>query len=412
MNLKGMTVGLSVLAAVAAIGFTAGGFHTVDNGEYVVVKSVSGSTKIIDEPGWYVNYGTETYYPDYMTLDFGGDRNASADASIAPIAVKYAEGGQGNIRGNVQVALPKLQEQRMALHEKFHGPKAFMSQLVTNTTGEALTFTAGLMESQEAYMTHRAQFRTAAKDQLQKGLYATKMEKMTRVDSKGGEVVSIKAIPLTDEAGKTVRQDDSPFAQFGVTVTQFNIQDWDFEKATMDRIAEKRDAENKVITSRARTETAEQDKKEAEAIAAKNKAIKEGQAQAAAAVQIVNANRDKELAVIVAQRKVDVAKELKNQRGAELEAARLEAKAIEVMSVAEAEAADRKIKAGGVLSAEQRTQIAINEAWADAYARKAVPQYNVGDNGQGGSSMDSTQQAMQTLTLKAAQDLVAKPAGK
>lgn len=406
MKMKHAFLALASVAAVGAGIFTVGGLHTIDNGEYAVVKSFNGTTKIIDEPGWFVNYGTETFYPDYMSMDFGGDRDAAASLVISPMAVKYAEGGQGTIKGNVQIQMPVLEVDRMRLHEKFGGKKAFMSQLIQNTTGEALTFTAGLMESQEAYMTHRAQFRTYAKDQLQKGLYATRMEEMVRKDSKGEDVKTIKAVPLKGTDGKFLRQDNSPFSQFGVIVTQFNIQDWDFEKATMDRIAEKRDAENKVITSRARTETAEQDKKEAEAIAAKNKAIAEGNAQAKAAVQVVNANRDKQLAVIAAKRKVDVAKELKNQRGAELEAAKLEAQSITVMSKAEAAAKDRLIKSGGKLSAEQQTRIEINKAWAEAYAKKAVPQYNVGDTAQAGSSMDATQGAMQTLALKAASQMV------
>lgn len=406
MGFKKVLLGLSVVAAIGAVGFTVGGFHTIDNGEYAVVKSVNGTTTIIDQPGWFVNYGTETYYPDFMSMDFGGEANAGASLNIAPVAVKYSEGGQGTIKGNVQIQLPLTTEDRMRLHEKFGSKGVFIKQLVQNATGEALTFTAGLMESQEAYMTHRAQFRTAAKDQLQKGLYATEMQEITRQDSKGDDVVSIKAIPLMNNDGSYIRQDNSPFAQFGVVVTQFNIQDWDFEKATMDRIAEKRDAENKVITSRARTETAEQDKKEAEAIAAKNKAVKEGAANALAAVQVVEAKRDKELAEIEAQKKVSVAKELIAQRQNELAATRLAAEARTVEAKAEAEARDLLIKSGGKLTAEQQTAIEINTVWADAYAKKAVPQYNVGDTDLAGSSMDSTQSAMQTLSLKAATQLV------
>lgn len=410
MNMKGAFLGLAAAAVLGAGGFTIGGFHTLDNGEYAVVKSFNGTTTIKDEPGWFVNYGTETYYPDYMTLDFGGDRNASADLNANPISVKYAEGGMGTILGNVQVALPTNNDDRMALHEKFHGPKAFINQLVMNTTGEAMSFTAGLMESQEAYMTHRAQFRTAAKDQLLNGLYATKMDKIERKNAKGEVEVSFKAVPLMKE-GKHLRQDVSPFAQFGVKVTQFNIQDWDFEKATMDRIAEKRDAENKVITSRARTETAEQEKKEAEAIAAKNKAVREGEAQAKAAVLVVNAQRDKELAVIGAQKQVETAKQLKLQRAEELEATKLEALAITVKSKAEAAAADRKIKAGGQLSAEQQTRIAIAKEIGSAFASAQRPStvvLNGGSSENGELTGTSIDGFLQTMTAATATNLSVK----
>lgn len=389
MNLGKSLLALGVVAGLIGGGFVVGGFHSIDNGEYAVVKSFNGDTKIIDQPGWYVNYGTETYYPDYMTLDFGGD-GQNADENIEPISVKYSEGGMGQVKGNVQVALPVNNTDRLALHEKYHGPNAFMSQLVVNSTGEALTFTAGLMESQEAYMTHRAQFRTQTKDQLTKGLYATKMETITRLDSKGGKVDSIKAIPLMKD-GKHVRQDASPFAQFGVTVTQFNIQDWDFEAATMKRIAEKRDAENKVITSRARTETAEQDKKEAEAIAAKNSAIAEGKANVIKARAVIGAQQAKELAVIKAQRQVATAEEMVKQRDAELQATQLESKAILVKAKAQAKAADLKIKAGGALSAEQRTRIQIATVLADGFAKAQRPTTLVTSGGSDNGELTGTE---------------------
>lgn len=401
---------LALAATVVTGGFVIGGFHTIDIGEYDVVKSFSGKTSIKDKPGWYVNYGTETTYPKFVSMDFSGSPEAQASLVIQPMQVKYAEGGMGTIEGNVQIEMPSDYENRMKIHNKFGSKDAFMRQLIRNATGEALTFTAGLMESQEAYMTHRAQFRTAAKDQLVEGLYATTMVTTTRQDAKGDDVSTITARPLKGSDGSYRRQDDSPLEQYGVLLTQFNIQDWNFEQATMERIAEKRDAENKVITSRARTETAEQDKKEAEAIAAKNKAIAEGQAEAAAAVQIVEAERDKELAEIKAKRAVSVAKELEEQRRNELAAAKLEAEAIDVLSKAEAAAADRKIQAGGELSAEQRTRIQIAKDLANGYAKAVRPTTVVVGGGatEAGSELTATSMDtfMQTMTAATAQGMV------
>ena len=407
MSKSKVLVGLALFASVITGGFVVGGFHSIDLGEYHVVKSFNGATSIKDKPGWYVNWGTEEVYPKFLSMDFSGSEAAKGSLVISPFGVKYSEGGTGTIEGNVQIEMPSDKENRMKIHNKFGSKAGFMSQLIRNATGEALTFTAGLMESQEAYMTHRAQFRTAAKDQLVAGLYATNMVPTTRTDAKGDDVITITAEPRMSN-GQFVRQDESPLTQYGVLLTQFNIQDWNFEEATMTRIAEKRDAENKVITSRARTETAEQDKKEAEAIAAKNKAIKECAAEAAAAVQLVNAERDKKLAIIAAKKKVSVAKELEQQRKNELAAARLEAQAIEVMSIAEAEAADRKIEAGGTLSSEQRTRIQIAKDVAAAYA-KAVRPSTVVISGSDGASGELTGTSidtfMQTMTASKALDM-------
>jgi hypothetical protein len=406
--MKSMFIALAILTISIAGAFTVAGFHTVDIGQYYVVKSFNGDTSIEDKPGWFFNYGTETPYPNFLSMDFTGNPTASASLVLSPFSVKYAEGGTGTIEGNVQIQMPTDYESRMKIHTKFGSKEGFMSSLIRNTTGEALTFTAGLMESQEAYMTHRAQFRTAAKDQLLGGLYATQMVKTTRVDAKGDNITTTTAAPKVED-GKFIRQDQSPLAQYGVTLTQFNIQDWNFEPATMSRIAEKRDAENKVITSRARTETAEQDKKEAEAIADKNKAIAEGEAQALAVVQVVNANRDKALAEIVAAQHVAVALALADQRENELKAKTLEAQGIDVISKAEAAAADRKIKAGGTLSAEQQTRIEIAQVIAKGYADAKRPTTVVVSGGESasgeltGTSMDAF---MQTMTAASAKNMI------
>ena len=410
-NMSKLATAGIVLGSLVVGGFILGGFHSVKMGEYHVVKTFNGSVSVKAEPGWYVNYGDETVWPQYMTYDFGGEANASADYITPPLGVKYAEGGLGTIKGNIQVQLPMDTENRLLIHRKFGSPAAFISQLVQNTTGEAMSFTAGFMESQEAYMTQRALFRSYAKDQLTKGLYATSQERIVRTDAMGADEVTIKAVPNVDAKGQFVRADVSPFAQFGVTVTQFNIQDWDFQQATMDRIAEKRDAENKAITSRARTETAEQEKKEAVALAAKLKAETEGKAQAEASILIVNANRDKELAIIASKKQVEQAAQLKLQREQELQASRLEAQAIEVMSKAEADAADRKIKAGGTLSAEQQTTIQVNQVWAAAYQNATRPGVVVtgGANGASGElTGTSIDQFMQAVTAEKAMGMSKK----
>lgn len=408
MTLGKVIAGLAVAAVILVGGTVVGGFHGVNIGEYHIVKSINGAVSIEDKPGWYINFGDEEIYPKFLSMDFSGTPNAKASLVVQPFNVKYSEGGTGTIEGNVQIEMPVDKENRMKIHNKFGSKDGFMSQLIRNTTGEALTFTAGLMESQEAYMTHRAQFRTQAKDQILGGLYATEMVKSTRKDAKGDDVVSITAAPLLKE-GKYIRQDASPLLQYGVLLTQFNIQDWNFEEATMTRIAEKRDAENKVITSRARTETAEQDKKEAEAIAAKNKAISEGEAEALAAVQIVEVKRDKELAEIRAKQKVSVAKELEQQRKNELAAAKLEAQTIKVLSIANAQAADRQIKAGGQLSAEQQTRIEIAKVVSAAYAEAKRPDTVVISGGEGGTSGELTGTSidtfMQTMTASKALDM-------
>lgn len=428
MSLKKILgIGALTLSIIGA-GIYASNWHSLDNGERAVARNFWGATKVIFEPGPFFNFmGDVEIYPDYMGLDFTttpSHDNSKAgklpadteivDYTYAP-AVKYNEGGIGWVKGNVQFALPGDADKMLSLHKKFKTSSNLQTSLMLRTTEEALQFTAGLMSSQEAYMTHRTQFRSYAKDQLDNGLYAIKLTKVTTMGPDGEEQTQELPKPIFDkETGKPLRADTSPIDIYGIKLTQFNIKDWDFEQKTKDQIALKRDAENEVITSKARTAKAEQEKLEAEALADKNKAVAKGKAEVIKTRDTVNAERQKELAIINAEKLVETAKRLKLQRQEELEASHKEAEKIEVISIAQAEANDRLIASGGQLSAEQRTAIEVNKVWSDAFARKAVPTYNIGDSDQAGSSMDASQQAMQTLSLKAMRDMVEQqaPVGK
>lgn len=416
MGMKKAMLGLSVLGAIVTVGFVAGGFHSVNNSEYHVVKSVSGATHIEGKPDWYVNYGTNDVYKFLGSLDFSRKTEPDSTRDRNGYAVKYND-AEGVVEGTLYVDFPEDKVNRMKIHSKFGNQRAAMA-MVDKAMGEAFNLTAGLMKSQEAYMTHRALFRQYALDQLQNGLYQTYVEETTTVSEDGTETKSAvtKIAYQKDAEGNTtnipLRAAASPLDKYGITVSEFSLTYMGFDDKTEIQIDKRRDAENAVLISKANAEKAAQETIEQQQIALKNKAVAEGAANAEAAVQVVNANRDKELAVIAAQKQVAQAQELENQREAELAAAKLEAQSIEVLSIANADAKDRLIKSGGQLSAEQQTQIAINQAWADAYARKAVPQYNVGDAAMGDSSMDATQSAMQTLSLKAVQQMVNGPAAK
>lgn len=424
MNMKGALTALVIGASTLAVGAGLLGFHSLDNGERAVARDFFGNTRVIYKAGPFYNFlGDVEVYPDFMGLDFTAmpshdgvkaealpEDTKIVDYTYAP-AVKYNEGGIGWVKGNVQFALPGDEDLMIALHKKYKTASNLQTTLMLRTTEEALQFTAGLMSSQEAYMTHRTQFRSYAKDQLDNGLYATKLEPVTKVNADGTEQVEMLPA-IVNVNGVLSRSDVSPLDSYGISLTQFNIKDWDFEQKTKDQISLKRDAENQVITSKARTAKAEQDTLEAKAIADKNKAIAEGEANVLKAKAVIDAQRQKELATIAAQQQVEVAKQVKLQRGEELASAKLEAKSIEVLSIAEAEAADRKIKAGGQLSAEQQTRIKIAAEIAQGFAAAQRPQTVVlggnGDNGElTGTSIDGF---LQTMTAATATNLSVKAA--
>lgn len=417
MNLKGALTGLALLGGLATAGFIIGGVYTVDNGEYVIEKAVSGTTTVQGTPSWYVNYGSEQTYKFLATIDFTTDVVEGATKDRDPIDVNYND-AMGNVQGTLAVEFPTLKDHRKALHAKYGSQKNAVNLLVDKALQEAFNMTAVLMKSQEAFMTHRAIFRQYALDQLENGLYQTYVEEVSETDDKGvvtkNNVTKIRYI-LDDKGvstGVPARSAKSPLAKYGIKVSDLSITRMGFDPKTLRQIDVRRDSENAVIISKANADKAAQEAKEQAQIALKNQAIESGKANVIKARAVINANREKELAIIKAQMKVAQAEELANQRDNEYTAAQKEALTIEVISVAKAAAADREIKAGGNLSSEQKTRIEINKAWATAHAKKAVSQYVVGNADATGVNLNATQEAMQALSLKAARDLIEKPVVK
>lgn len=414
MNMKGAFLGLAAVAALAVGGFTVGGFHSVDNSEYQVVKTFNGATSIKAKPGWYVNYGTEDTYRFLGSLDFASGSDDTATRDRKGYAVKYND-AEGVVEGTLYVDFPEDKDHRMKIHSKF-GSQAGAMSMVDKAMGEAFNLTAGLMKSQEAYMTHRALFRQYALDQLQNGLYQTYVEEeiTTSEDGTVTKSYTTKIAYVKDAEGKStgvpLRAAKSPLEKFGITVSDFTLTYMGFDQKTEIQIDKRRDAENAVLISKANAERAAQETIEQEQIALKQKAIDEGQANAEAAVQIVEAKRDKQLAEIDAKMKVAVAKELEQQRTNELAAAKLEAKSITVLSTAEAAAKDRLIKSGGQLSAEQQTRIQIATVLAEGFANAQRPTTLVTSGGAEGSNGELTGTSldtfMQTMTAASAVKIV------
>jgi hypothetical protein len=104
---------------------------------------------------------------------------------------------------------------------------------------------------------------------------------------------------------------NSDFKDYGLSVTGFQITDWDFEAKTLAQISAKREATMAIITAKANAERAKQDALTAEeqgkADVMKAKYEKEVEKERA----VVDAERAKQVAVIKAEQLVEVATQQK-----------------------------------------------------------------------------------------------------
>jgi hypothetical protein len=166
---------------------------------------------------------------------------------------------------------------------------------------------------------------------------------------------------------------------WGLSVTQFDLNAWDFEKKTLDQISRKREAEMAIITAQANANRAYYEEQEVIAKGKKEVAAQEYKTKVSAAVQIEEANRDKQLAIIEATKQKEsaieltlAAEEATKQAAQEALAAKERAKVITTLAEAEAYAIDKK-QSAGKLFRQIEAQEKMNADMASAIQSMNVP---------------------------------------
>ena len=158
-----------------------------------------------------------------------------------------------------------------------------------------------------------------------------------------------------------------------------------------------------VQTAMAAARTAEQDRKTAEAAGEANKTKAEWAEKTEAAKQIVQAERDKEMAVITANRELEVAK-LQKEQASQIKQATIlkaegEAKAQELI----AQARKKMMEADNALQAKLDAWVQVNQAYAEAIKEVKLPQIIMTSDGKANTS--SATDILDMIKVKTAKDI-------
>jgi len=390
---------VSVIALPMAFGIN-------DAGERTVIQTISGQMKVKFSSGpYFTGFGKTWEYNDFATFDF--DRSvAKGEATLdqSGITVRYQDGGEGTIYGKSRYALPTDEDTMLKLHKAFKSKKGFANKLIKPVTEQGMNLTAGLMKSEEAYATKRAIFTQMAKAQIGKGIYETKLESVRVTDEVTGRFV-VTQVPVValDKNNQPIHL-SSDLAEYGVSVVGFQLNDPGFEQSTMAQIAKKRAATMDIITAKANAEkakqtaiTAEEDGKAAVMKARYEEEVLKQKA-------IVAAQREKEVATINAERRVEVAAQAK------LEAEQKKFSATEykqeqiLIGEGEAERKCLTMEADGALEQKLRAYVEVNKNFAREFGKqKWVPEINMG--GSTGTAGSEATDMIKMLMVKTAKDL-------
>lgn len=302
----------------------------------------------------------------------------------------FNDRGKGYIIGSFRVVLPNDAKNMEAIQRDFGSEKALINNLVRPTLYKVVTACGPLMSSLESVSETRTDLTAYITDMLNNGVYKTKTSKVEVVNEITGEKeirTQAELIPDPNAPGGYVRQEKSPFSQYGITAGIVSIIDIKYDKATQSQIDAQKQANLAVITAKTQAAKAIQD-----AITI------EEQGKAAAAEAKWAQEREKAIAVTKAEQEREVAR---------LAAEKAEFQKKEIIAKGQAEAEANRLKVSAGLTPQERaeweykTAVGIAEALANSKV-SWVPSVMMNGNGGGNNS------AMDAVGLNMMMDVVKK----
>jgi len=212
-------------------------FGINDAGERTVIQFPTGTLLVKFTPGIYFKgFGNTEVYKDVITFDFDKqDAVTESSLNFTGIVVRYQDGGTGRVFGKARFALPNNEEQMIRLHKDFRSNDAVANKLIKTLAEESMNLTAGLMTSEESYAEKRGIFTQWAEEQIALSKFFTELKSMVEEQQDTKERV-IRNIPVIKYGadGQPLHH-ASDFKNYGITVSGFQITDWDFEQKTSNR---------------------------------------------------------------------------------------------------------------------------------------------------------------------------------
>ena len=360
-----------------------GAFEDCDKSKiYVNQYPITGRYAVWPDGGlkqqWWGNI--YTYHKTSQVEFTGAEKNEEGYVAIGnnpAAAVTFNDRGRGFLIGSLRVVLPIDEKNMSKIQQDFGSEQALISTLVRPTLYKVVTSCGPLMSSLESVSETRTDLIQYITDQLNNGVYKTKIYKTTVVNELTGDsdiVAKAEIIMDTSAPGGYKRQEVSPFSQYGIVCNLVSITDIKYDKATQDQIDAQKAANLAVVTAKTKSLEAiqrtilvtEQGKQAAETAKWKQEEIK--------AKEVTRAQQEYEVAKLEAMRADEVAKRVKAEG---------EAKA----------AANRALVSAGLTpleraTIEKETAIGIAHELAQSNVRW-VPEIIMGNTGGSGSALDA-----------------------
>lgn len=373
-------------------------FFTGNNNDqsWLVVQYPWGNVKVIDTAGWYFKAGGSKWeYPRNWQVEYTDD---------AAFKVVFNDGGSAQMTAMVRFSSPITIDGKRKFHQLFGGNEESVKAAVWAHLSDAMKSSGPVMSASEHQSARRGEFTSLVQDQLQKGLF-----EMRRVSKVLQDQFDDKGKPITVYATEVVFDTDninqkiqrlSPLTDFGIVITQFSITDVRYDDQTQRQFAQKKEAFLAAEGSKAQREKEVQERLMVEERGRREKAETEAIALKEKAKEVINAQREKEVAETNAARKLAVAQLTKQEAETyaqqQLEVARLEkesAKENAEAQVIKAGAQQKSLQLAGAISEKEQILAEIEAQKQVGIARELakiqVPSMVISGS-QGGDGINSS----------------------
>ncbi|MDJ0700901.1 MAG: SPFH domain-containing protein [Woeseiaceae bacterium] len=424
-----------VVLALTAVTFNEVFFYA-EPGYIYHVRTITGNERVVDGVGYSMHlFGRVNAWKKAMTVladDTTADgvnaegEASTAAASLPPLNIMFLDQVDADAMAAVRFRLPTDEATFLRMAHEYRTPENLLRVALIPSFQETLQATASLMSAEDYYSGGRTEFINEFENQMQKGVYIVKRKEILRDSIKRQTAEADASDPeFQDEFGdqqktvfvveKLLNQDtglplrkEQKFTLYGITVHEARVTNMKPNEKFVRRMEQKQEAS--AMRAIAREQKVQEEEQRLLAIARGDREVAER--QAAMKVEQVEATtkaetRKKET-LIEAERRKQEAEIQEETSKILLSKARIDAEAVKVAADAEAYKKAKILSADNALAQKLDAEIEIQKIWADAFAKRAVPQYVFG-SGQGdavpvGSDME-VKNFMQLMTLDAAKRL-------
>lgn len=428
--------GLLIGGAIFAVAAFNGIFFYAEPGYKYHVRTILGEEKMVSDTGYNTYlFGRYNSWKNAMSVQAVSTGNGqieaeiegvSTSANLPPKSLVFLDQVDAVVSATARFELPSDQESFLRLARQYRTPENLLRTELIPAFEETLGATAALMSAEDYFQGGRTEFNNEFESQLTDGIYFVRREERqvpTEVDRAGTANAALgedqepfgddtKTIFIVtkqlDATGQPRRRPQS-FERFGITVTTARITDVVPNQQFRERMTLRQQAAaDRAI---AREQRVQEEEQRLLAITRGEREVAERQAAAKVEQieQTTDAETRKQLAITEARQRLEQAEIDRQTSEIRLAQARIDAEARQVAADAAAYEKSAILEADNALAQKLEAYVAVQQAWAEAFAERRVPQTVFGTGEDGPGSDGDISRFIDLMTMQAAQGLAVDP---